>query len=56
MVVDFPIDQLDMKKKLKAKLGNKIVVRLRFAPLDLGGNKTSTGYEMVALDDNDNKV
>lgn len=30
--VDFAMDQLDVKKKMKAKLGPEVILRLRFGP------------------------
>lgn len=52
---DFPLDQLDVKKKLKPKMPD-IVVRLNFtAPPAVSSEGTSTGkgYEMVAVTDSD---
>ncbi len=45
--VDFAVDQLDIKKKMKEKLGPNVVLRLKFdqhAPDSIG----SKGYEIVA--------
>ncbi len=43
--VDFPLDQLDVKKKLKPKIHN-IVVRLQFT--SGGAAVGAKGYEIVA--------
>eukprot|EP01034_Spumella_vulgaris_P034972 gene34972-43124_t len=50
---DFPLDQLDMKKKLKPKLG-EIICRLNFidaASVGVAGPTASKGYELVAVQD-----
>jgi hypothetical protein len=56
-VVDFMPDQLDIKKKLKPKLGEKVCLRLRFTkekPVPSAGDgddsktNTSSAYEMVS--------
>ena len=51
--VDFPVDQLDIKKKVKPKLGEKFALRLRFSDVGAGGKGpsvgTGEGYEMVAV-------
>lgn len=51
--IDFGLDQLDTKKKIRPKLGEGIAMRLRFVPsaaqLD-GSGATGTGYALVTSD------
>lgn len=51
--IDFGLDQLDTKKKIRPKLGETIAMRLRFVPsaaqLD-GSGATGTGYALVTSD------
>jgi hypothetical protein len=54
--VDFGVDQLDIKKKMKPKLGSNIILRLKL-DFSAGGALTTTGtggYTRVTLlDDTD---
>lgn len=56
--MDFALDQLDVKKKTKAKLGSEVILRLRFESPSVGdtpseGEAVGTrGYELVARSDN----
>ena len=56
--VDFDLSQLDTKKKIRPKLGEGILLRLRFvqsaAQLTAAGGSTGKGYELVTAEDNDN--
>jgi len=64
--MDFPVDQLDIKKKVKPKLGPDVKLRLKFATgestivsvvgvdgssLELGQMARNDGYDAVASDD-----
>ena len=59
LVVDFMPDQLDIKKRLKPRLGEKVCLRLKFSkdkPVAAAGavggaDKASAAYEMVATHD-----
>eukprot|EP01039_Chlorochromonas_danica_P006044 gene6044-6657_t len=58
---DFPVDQLDIKKKVKPKLGENVVLRLHFAPLnqpdalpaprDSLSSPPSKGYALVSKEE-----
>jgi hypothetical protein len=50
--VDFGADQLDIKKKMKSKLGPNITLRLKFNQYS-GDAVGSKGYELVATGDNE---
>ena len=45
-------DQLDIKRKMKARIGDKILVRLRFERQSFAGADTTKQYEMLPLNDN----
>lgn len=50
--MDFDIDQLDIKKKIKAKIGKSIVLRLRFDLSDIDSSAVTTkGYAKVNSDE-----
>jgi len=57
--VDFDLSQLDTKKKIRPKLGEGILLRLRFvqsaAQLTAAGGSTGKGYELVTSDEGDNE-
>eukprot|EP00605_Chrysophyceae_sp_TOSAG23-4_P001613 GSChrysophyteH1.ASY1.ANO1.1773.1 assembled CDS len=58
-VVDFMADQLDIKRKLKAQLGEKICLRLRFSKTKSASGSTTksasgqAAYEMISTKDGD---
>ena len=48
--VDFDLSQLDTKKKIKPKLGDKIFMRLKFTPPAAAAGATKSGYALVATE------
>lgn len=51
--VDFMKDQLDIKRKMKVRIGEKIVVRLKFERPSFSGHGAAKqhSYEMVSGSD-----
>jgi hypothetical protein len=59
---DFGLDQLDLKKKVKAKIGEKVILRLHFGSLhidppsphpELTSGGTKAGYALVSRGDDE---
>ena len=45
------MDQLDLKRKMKPKLGEKVALRLKCTSEPTGGSLTAKGYELVQATD-----
>ena len=55
LIVDFMSDQLDIKKKLKPRLGDKVCLRLHFTREKpaVGATTSGASYEMVSTKDDE---
>lgn len=52
--MDFGVDQLDIKKAMKPKLGPNITLRLRFGEGAVGAVGGGGGYDIIATKDDTN--